>query len=241
METVEFWDRIYSDLPIPADMNLKRNASIDRAVEFFGGVQGKRVLDLGCGAGVTALHLAQRGATVLAVDNSATAIRHLETVCRRHGLDCILPIHSEAMAVDRIGQFDAVFGSMILHHLEPFNEFVDRLHAALPTGGKGFFRENNASSRLLVWFRKYLTGRFWIPKRGDAEEFPLTPDEVASLRRRFEVTVEYPEMLFFRLASDYLMHDRGRQATTALDAFLYRHHLFTSYSYRQWLMLTKHA
>lgn len=241
METIAFWNQIYSELQIPPDMDLKPSASVNRAIDFFGGVEGKRVVDLGCGAGITSVHLAQRGATVLAVDNSVMAIQHLKAVCRRHGLDRIVPIHAEAMAIERIGTFDAVFGSMILHHLEPFDEFVTRLHIAMPIGGKGFFRENNAASRLLIRLRKHLTGRFWIPKRGDAKEFPLTLSEVATLRGRFDVAVEYPEMLFFRLGAEYVLNNYGRRTAAAVDEFLYRHNYGTSYSYRQWLMITKHA
>src|SRR5262245_55911483 len=47
-----------ADLPTEADLRL------------CGDVSGKRVLDLGCGAGENAIALAQRGAHVIAVDTS---------------------------------------------------------------------------------------------------------------------------------------------------------------------------
>jgi hypothetical protein len=54
---------------------------------------------------------------------------------------------------------------------------------------KSFFYENNGSSRLLLWFRDHaVAGRLWIPKKGDADEEPLTPHEVAILEQYFSVT-----------------------------------------------------
>ena len=45
------------------------------------------VLDLGCGEGRNALHLAEQGLHVTAVDVSPAAIRKLERHARRKGLD----------------------------------------------------------------------------------------------------------------------------------------------------------
>jgi len=59
-------------------------------------------------------------------------------------------------------------------------------------GGRAFFYENSAMSSLLVWFRQHVVGRWWVPKCGDEEEFPLTPGEVDMLRRAFAVRVAYP-------------------------------------------------
>jgi hypothetical protein len=113
------------------------------------------------------------------------------------------------MNISSLGQFDAVFGSMILHHIEPFSQFAGILFQTLTPGGKAFFWENNAHSRLLVWWRENLVGRFGIPKHGDQDEFPLTPDELDELQARFQVRVEYPELFLFRLISIYLLRGSG--------------------------------
>jgi hypothetical protein len=41
--------------------------------------------------------------------------------------------------------------------------------------GRGFFWENNARIKSMIWFRQNIVGKLWVPKFGDSEEFPLTP------------------------------------------------------------------
>ena len=87
---------------------------------------------------------------------------------------------------------------MILHHIEPFEKFSKDLKEIIYPNGKGFFWENNARSKTMIWFRQNLVGKFWIPKYGDADEFPLTLAEVNELQKYFHVEIEYPELVFFR-------------------------------------------
>ena len=48
-------------------------------IRLLGPVRGKRVLELGCGAGDTAVRFAQQGATVIGVDSSAEHIASART------------------------------------------------------------------------------------------------------------------------------------------------------------------
>ena len=90
---------------------------------------------------------------------------------------------------------------MILHHIEPFNEFARDLREVIRPSGTGFFWQNNACSKIMIWFRQNIVGKLWVPKYGDPEEFPLTPYEVDEVRKYFEVEIEYPELLFFTMVS----------------------------------------
>jgi SAM-dependent methyltransferase len=153
-----------------------------------------------------------------------------------------LPIQAivcDAMDIDKMEPFDFVIGTMILHHVEPFEDFCTVLHRALRPGGRAFFYENNGANRVLMWCRQNVAGRFGIPKYGDAEEFPLTPREVDLLRGHFNVVQDFPENSFFTLVSVYLFRRRGYRACKRLDAFLMRRKMMRSYAYRQILMLEK--
>jgi hypothetical protein len=44
-----------------------------------------------------------------------------------------------------------------------------------------------------------ISANIWIPKYGDPDEFPLTPQEVDKLRRYSHVEIQYPEIVFFSL------------------------------------------
>jgi SAM-dependent methyltransferase len=56
------------------------------ALKLLGYVDGRRVLELGCGSGSTAVALARAGAKVIAVDESADALADARDVAGRHGV-----------------------------------------------------------------------------------------------------------------------------------------------------------
>jgi SAM-dependent methyltransferase len=238
----EFWDGVfahggasdYSRVEMP---NLD-DAILKTALEHFGDVRGKTLVDLGCGRGATSLFFAHHGADVIALDTSTQAIGNLAAYCEANRVANLEPRVLSALDLDRLGEADFVFGSMILHHLEPFAVFAGRLRQTLRPDGKAFFWENNARSRALLWCRENVIGKLWIPKYGDADEFPLTPREVDELRRHFDVHVEYPELLLFRMIPRYLFRGRMMRPFEALDRFFYRVPAIRQYSYRQFVRLS---
>ena len=128
-------------------------------------------------------------------------------------------------------------GRCILHHLEPFSEFVQVLRRTLKADGRAFFYENNAASDFLIWFRDNLVGKLGVPKYGDKDESPLAPKEIELLRSSFSVSVSYPEMVFFRLAAPYLFRNHLKSGLKAIDDFLYKQNVGIRYSYRQYVQL----
>lgn len=231
------WDDIYARSEIAPALDAGAERIVERALAFFGDIAGKTIVDLGCGKGEYSVYLARRSAHVLAVDTSEVAIAKLSDFCRRNSLDNLKAVCDSALNIESFGKFDFIFGSMILHHIEPFEDFARALANSLNVGGKGFFYENCAMSRLLMWGRGHIAGHLWIPKFGDPDEYPLTPQEVDCLRRYFRVRVDYPEMCLFRLVLGYLAKDKLARLATAVDEWLYRKRLFLKYSYRQEVLL----
>jgi len=238
-EITHFWDTQFESSEAAAsEMDSGEKDILDRCVEFFGDVSNKNVLDIGCGLGRNSIALAKLGANVTAVDISMIAVEKLNRYAEESGLS-IKGLVSDALRINDLGRFDFVVGSMILHHLEPFDAFCEALHAAMEPGGKAFFYENNAASRLLVWMRENIVGKLWVPKYGDADEFPLKPQEVDMLRRRFRVVQVFPELVFFGLASTYLFKGHGGKFLKAVDDLLYSKNILVRYSYRQILLIEK--
>jgi SAM-dependent methyltransferase len=91
-----------ADVPGEADLRL------------LGTVEGKRVLDLGCGAGHNALALARQGAKVIAVDASADQIAEARSAADRAGIR--VEVHHNSLAelafvrADTIDACISVFG-----------------------------------------------------------------------------------------------------------------------------------
>jgi SAM-dependent methyltransferase len=241
----QHWEAVFSD-GIQGDYGsvhaVQRDdplfASLHAALAHFGDIRGKTVVDLGCGNGGTSLFFASHGAHVLATDLSQSAVTNLGQYCERERIRNISAVQMPAQDVERLKGVDFVFGSMILHHIEPFREFVASLRTAMPSGARGFFFENNARSALMIWFRENCVGRFGIPKFGDQEEFPLMPTEVDLLRNDFQVRIEYPEFYMFRMIPQYLLHDHLNQPCLAVDHLLGRFPKILEYSYRQYIYLS---
>src|SRR5688572_5052816 len=65
-------------------------------LKLLGRVEGKRVLDLGCGTGHNAIALARAGAKVIAVDPSADQVASARSAAEREGIK--LELHHAPLA-----------------------------------------------------------------------------------------------------------------------------------------------
>lgn len=112
------------------------NAAYDRPaiLRLAGGLDGKRVLELGCAAGVLTEQLADRGAQVLAVDREA---RMVEIARTRLGERARIEVADLAQPLDLAptGSVDVVVASLVLHYLADWAPLLAELRRALRTGG----------------------------------------------------------------------------------------------------------
>ncbi|MFI2204770.1 class I SAM-dependent methyltransferase [Streptomyces sp. NPDC020192] len=81
-QTPEYWDRMYSTGyrapdPTPFERQMFRNYTTVKS--------GQRVVDIGCGQGHMAAHMAAWGLTVTAFDFSSVAIEHARASHQDHG------------------------------------------------------------------------------------------------------------------------------------------------------------
>lgn len=220
------------------DLSGRRDPVLQSALRFFGDVNEKKLLDLGSGNGRASLFFASCGAQVISIDSSIIAVNNLKKFCADHNIKNITPLHLPAQEIASLGQADYIFGSMILHHIEPFSDFASDLRRSLQPDGKGFFEENSARSDILMWFRKNIVGKLWVPKRGDRDESPLDSGEISELKRHFHVEIEYPRLVFFGLISMYLLRGKCKHFFRRLDSYFYRFENIRKYSYRQCLYLS---
>ncbi len=99
-----------------------------------GDVDGRRVLDAGCGSGTIAADLRDRGAVVSGFDGSPAM---LELARRRLGNETDLRVADLARPLPYPdGVFDDVVVSLVLHYLEDWSGPLAEVHRVLRPGGR---------------------------------------------------------------------------------------------------------
>ena len=107
-------------------------------------MQGKRVLDVGCGGGILADAMARRKADVLGIDLAAKALK----VAQLHALEAgthgvrYQEISAEALAAEQPASFDVVTCMEMLEHVPDPSSVVRACSALLKADGRIFFLDN---------------------------------------------------------------------------------------------------
>ncbi len=132
-QTVRFWDGIaerYAKSPIKDEDAYAY--TLERAASYLGA--DDRVLELGCGTGTTALHLAPGTGAYTATDLSPNMI----AVADRKKRDTpVEDLKFRAATLDDIsdGPYDAVLAFNLVHLLTDPDESLVQIHALLKPGG----------------------------------------------------------------------------------------------------------
>jgi 2-polyprenyl-6-hydroxyphenyl methylase/3-demethylubiquinone-9 3-methyltransferase len=111
-------------------------------------LEGKEVLDVGCGGGILSEAMARLGALVTGIDLSEKALR----VAQLHLLESHLTVHyalecAESLARTRAGQFDVLTCMELLEHVpDPASTVAACAHLAKP-GAQIFFSTINRNPK----------------------------------------------------------------------------------------------
>jgi SAM-dependent methyltransferase len=123
----------------------------------IGDSRGKRVLDLGCGAGEAAVWFAKQGADVVASDLSPQFLDLVERVARLHGTT----VHTHLADADRFdlppASFDLVYAGNVLHHVD-LDKTLEQIHRVLKPGGKLFTWDPLRHNPVINVYRRMAAG-----------------------------------------------------------------------------------
>ena len=162
--------------------HLRRRFNKEARFRILGSLQGRKVLDVGCGDGVNAVMLATLGASVTGIDISPKAVElaarraELSGVGARCSFVCS-PLESANLAPE---SFDVVWGDAVLHHLlADLDQVLAKLVSWTKPAGVLMFSEPvnfNATLRRI---------RFMVPVRTEAtpDERPLEAGEVRLIEK----------------------------------------------------------
>ena len=185
-----------------------------------GDLEGRRVLDLGCGSGDLTLMLLERGAHVTALDLSPEMVRIARQRAELFGRTPDAVWVAAAVEASGLGSgaYDVVLGRFILHHLE-LDRAAAEIVRLLAPGARAVFLENSGRNPLLMFARRHLAGRFGIPRLGTKDEMPLQRRDVAALAREFDsVDLTYPVFEFLCLFDRQVLRFRWPRISRLIAA-----------------------
>lgn len=134
-----WWDPDSEFKPLH-DINPLRLDYIDQRSPL----QGKRVLDVGCGGGILAESMAARGALVTGIDLGEAPLKVAELHARVSGLSVdYRKLAAESLAAERPGDFDIVTCMELLEHVPDPSSTVGACAALAKPGGCVYFSTIN--------------------------------------------------------------------------------------------------
>ena len=146
---------------------------VDKLLRFAGIFPGERVLEVGCGMGRYSLLLAQKGLLVEGLDLSPVLLEQLRLF---DGGRYNIPLHCADIvdhSPDLDGQFDAVVGFFVLHHLHNLPLCFEAITRLLKPGGRVVFLEPNPYN-LLYYVQILVTpGMTWQGDKGITRMRPV--------------------------------------------------------------------
>jgi len=138
-----WWDPTSEFKPLHA-INPLRLDWIQKHAE----IQGKKVLDIGCGGGILTESLAKSGANAKGIDLSEKALK----VADLHSLETGIAVQyeyisAEDLAVKEAGQYDVVTCMEMLEHVPDPQSIIKACSALVKPGGKVFFSTLNRNPK----------------------------------------------------------------------------------------------
>jgi 2-polyprenyl-6-hydroxyphenyl methylase/3-demethylubiquinone-9 3-methyltransferase len=142
-----WWDPDSEFKPLH-EINPLRLGYIDR----IAGLEGKRVLDVGCGGGILSEAMAARGALVTAIDmaDKPLKVAQLHLLESGHSVD-YRKAAVEEIAQDEPGRYDVVTCMELLEHVPDPASMVAACAQALKPGGWSFFATINRNPKAYLF------------------------------------------------------------------------------------------
>ena len=213
-----WWDPESEFKPLH-DINPLR---LDWIVQQAGPLEGKAILDVGCGGGILSESMARLGASVTGIDLAEKSLK----VAKLHGLESGIAVEyktvsAEDFAAERPGHYDVVTCMEMLEHVPDPGSIVQACATLVKPGGWVFFSTLNRNPKSFLFA---IVGAEYVlrmlPKGTHSYENFIKPSELAATARRSGLSVaqlsgmEYnPITDHYKLSNDtsvnYLMATRN--------------------------------
>jgi ubiquinone/menaquinone biosynthesis C-methylase UbiE len=216
-----------------------RNRLFETIDKIMSCIDGKIILDYGCGRGNDCLKYLSRGAVCYGIDISKDYINAAKNAAIKKGYPRdrysfqVMDAHKLEFKKDK---FDIVIGHGVLHHLDPSTAF-DEVFRVLKPGGRALFQEPLADNWLLKFFR------FFTPHARTKDEKPFSGKDIKRFisqnRWKSEVVycglVEAPLSIFTSLVLPKRPDNAIIKLADRIDRFTHRNHILLSWN--QYILL----
>jgi len=168
----------------------------------FDSYSGKKVLEIGAGAGIDSAEFIRNGAETVSMDFSPLAVRSTKLLLREANLDGNVLLADARYLPLRDSQFDLVYSFGVIHHIPDVSGALHEVRRVLHQGGLFTGMAYNRDSLLYAYSIMYLHGiregliaqgmseadivsRFSERFTGNLYTKVYTKSEIADLLRRF--------------------------------------------------------
>ncbi|MBF0347946.1 MAG: bifunctional 2-polyprenyl-6-hydroxyphenol methylase/3-demethylubiquinol 3-O-methyltransferase UbiG [Magnetococcales bacterium] len=183
----EWWDPDGKFKPLHQINPLRVDYIEQQVARYFeSGLKDRSILDIGCGGGLLAEALWQRGAKVVAIDRSETIISVAKTHQRQTNSDVDYRMQTPSqLKQDGVGPFDAVMALEVLEHVSDVHEFIEESMLVLKPGGLFFFATLNRTWQ--SWLKAIVGAEYilrWLPRGTHRHDKFIRPSELESELQR---------------------------------------------------------
>lgn len=201
-EVVRHWDEIYKNF----DPQKKIEGDLYTTDENLD-LCNKEILIIACGTGEHVVRAARTGAHVCAVDISGQAVENAQMMITANELDAQFLVADACNTGLPDQSFDLIWGSAVLHHLNPEHTAVELYRLIKPNGVIIFVSEPTFYNPILKWayesaFGVGRVGRrrkfLFLQRRGDNYEKPIDKQEIESFKKFFFVREVPLGFMFFQ-------------------------------------------
>lgn len=141
----KWWDKTSEFRPLH-EINPLRLNWID---EYSEGIEGKKIIDVGCGGGILAESMTRRGASVLGIDMGEAPLNVARLHAEKHNVKNIeykqVPV--EQLAEEQAGQYDIVTCMEMLEHVPNPASIIQACQKLVKPGGHVFFSTINRNPK----------------------------------------------------------------------------------------------
>jgi ubiquinone biosynthesis O-methyltransferase len=181
-----WWDKNSEFKPLH-EINPLRLGFIDTTAD----IDGKRVLDVGCGGGILSESMAAKGADVTGIDLGEKALK----VAQLHSLETGIKVDyrllsAEALADEMPQSFDVVTCMEMLEHVPDPAAVIEACARLVKPGGHVFFSTINRNPKAYLFAvigAEYVLNM--LPRGTHEYEKFIKPSELSSWARRSGLTV----------------------------------------------------